>query len=395
MRRIGIIAALGAMLVVGGAAQAANERAALASANRAAASAGNRARLLAAAAAKATNDADRIRANAAAIAASVQAGEARIALAETRLRLIERERHRQRDELARRQAPLTRVLGALETMARRPAAMTLVEPGSLRDVVHVRALIGAATPEIERRTADLRAALTENERLRAAAESGILSLRQERAALGARRVELARAEAQIRARSASLADSAMLEQERAQGLAEKARDLTALVDQMNDQASVRERLASLPGPLLRPALPGAVASPPPAPEPVAGNAARPAYRIPAIGQLVTGLGETNSAGIRTRGLTIATAPGAQVVAPAGGRVSFAGPFKGYGQVVIIDHGGGWNSLVTDLAVVAVRVGDTIVQGSPLGRMGNGAPRLTVELRRGGQTVDIARLVSVG
>ena len=62
-------------------------------------------------------------------------------------------------------------------------------------------------------------------------------------------------------------------------------------------------------------------------------------------------------------------------------------YAGYGQIVIIDHAGGFTSLVTGLARVTVRVGDSLVAGSPLGNAGRGKPLLGFELRRGGKPVN--------
>ena len=80
-------------------------------------------------------------------------------------------------------------------------------------------------------------------------------------------------------------------------------------------------------------------------------------------------------------------PGAQVIAPGAGRVVFAGPYRGYGRIAIIEHAGGWTSLVTGLAQLDARVGDTLVAGSPLGIAGPGAPVITLELRRDGEPVN--------
>ena len=70
-----------------------------------------------------------------------------------------------------------------------------------------------------------------------------------------------------------------------------------------------------------------------------------------------------------------------------GRVAFAGLYRGFGQIVIVDHGQGWTSLVTGLGQAAVSVGDTVVAGSPLGTAGPGRPVVTLELRREGQPVN--------
>jgi septal ring factor EnvC (AmiA/AmiB activator) len=89
----------------------------------------------------------------------------------------------------------------------------------------------------------------------------------------------------------------------------------------------------------------------------------------------------------SQGLTFAPRDGAQVVAPAAGRVAFAGPYRGYGRIVIIEHEGGWTSLITGMARVDARVGDDLVGGAPLGIAGAPRPTITLELRRDGQPVN--------
>src|SRR3546814_499745 len=80
------------------------------------------------------------------------------------------------------------------------------------------------------------------------------------------------------------------------------------------------------------------------------------------------------------------------ISPASGRVSFAGDYKGYGKIVIIDHGGGWTSLLTGMIALSVDVGDAIEAGAPLGRAGSDDSRITVELRRAGKPVDVAAML---
>jgi septal ring factor EnvC (AmiA/AmiB activator) len=101
---------------------------------------------------------------------------------------------------------------------------------------------------------------------------------------------------------------------------------------------------------------------------------------------VAGFGVAGDGGTSS-GLTLAPRPGAQVVAPAAGRVAFAGPYRGYGRIVIIEHEGGWTSLITGLARVDVRVGDRLVAGAPLGVAGQGQPQVSLELRRDNEPVN--------
>ena len=174
-------------------------------------------------------------------------------------------------------------------------------------------------------------------------------------------------------------------------LAERSRDLGALVGSLEQAGALRRQLAALPGPVLRPARPGA-AEVRVSPAPAAPSAALD-YILPVAGTIVAGFGEASSSGgMRAQGVTLATREGAQVVAPAAGRVAFAGRYKGYGRIAIIEHGGGWTTLVTNLAAVTPAVGDSVVQGAPLGVAGRGTPRITVELRKDGQPVDVLAAV---
>ena len=105
------------------------------------------------------------------------------------------------------------------------------------------------------------------------------------------------------------------------------------------------------------------------------------------------MGELSDAGVHARGLVFATEPEAPVVAPVAGRIVYAAPFRSYGQVLIIDHGSGWTSVITDLGSVAVRAGQNVARGQALGRAAATDPRVGVELRRGGRPVAITHLLA--
>ncbi|QDX27613.1 peptidoglycan DD-metalloendopeptidase family protein [Sphingomonas suaedae] len=361
----------------------------LKTANKAAKDAEARARRLQRAAANERDSARRARAREAAIAASIQAAEAEIAAARARIAIVDRMLARQRTRLAERQGPITRLVAALQSFARRPAALGLVQPGSTRDIVHVRAVLGAVTPIMRERTADIRAEVARTRRLREGAQTAVKSLADGRARLQTERLALVSAEAEHRLKSAGYSRDAMFESDRALALGEQARDLVDLMDTLGEAAETRAALEALPGPLPRPDEGDAevAAAPPPA------RGGPPPYRLPVAGSVVTGLGEISDTGVRSRGLTLATWSGAQIVAPTGGRVIYAGRFRRYGNIVILDHGKGWTSLVAGLDRVMVRVGDDVIQGAPIGRAPQvDAPRITVELRRQGRPVDLAQLL---
>jgi len=204
--------------------------------------------------------------------------------------------------------------------------------------------------------------------------------------LVAERARLAATESRQRIESRQARGLADREAERALALAERAQDLGGLAREIGVAGRLREQLARLPGPILRPGRPEASEVIAAAATETA-SAGMPAFILPVAGRLVSGFGVAGDGGPPARGITLATRPGAQAVAPAAGRVAFAGPFRGYGRIVIIEHDGGWASLLTGLAELDLRVGDDVIAGSPIGRSGPGSPVLGFELRRGGEPVN--------
>ena len=339
-------------------------------------------------AATATNDADRMATEAAALAARIQAAEADIKAAKSRIAIVGQLQQQQRARLAKKQGPVVRLTAALQMMTRKPTALALVEPRSLDELIYIRSIMSAVLPEIERRTASLRNEVRQGEQLRAQANRAIASLNESQKRLAERRRQLASLEANERFDASQFADSAGLEQERALALGEEARDILDLMDQIRESGAVRESLVDLDGPMLRP---GQGRDRPQNSARVNSNI-RSAYRLPVIGEIITGLGEISDSGYRSRGLTISVEPEAQIIAPAAGRVAFSGWYKGYGNIIIIEHDAGWTSLITNMSTSSVKVGDNLVQGAPVGRAGANDPAVTVELRRNGRPIDIAALI---
>jgi murein hydrolase activator len=349
-----------------------------------------RAGQLESAAATASDEAVAARKRSAAVAARVQSAEADIDATESRIAIIEQLRAEQRAKLAEKQGPTVRLMAALQSLSRRPPVLALVQPGSVTDMVHVRAILSSILPVVQNRTADLRADVARGKALRGAADQALASLKNSQTTLVTKRNQLAALATERRKAADTLVGNAMAEQDRAIALGEEARDIVDLMERIDEGADRRAALATLSGPVMRPARPGDPRALPAETE--VAEAAQAPYRLPVVGRVVTGLGEVSDTGVRARGLTIATRPSAQVVAPTGGRIAFAGPYRGFGNIVIIDHGRSWTTLVTSLSALDVKVGDVVEQGSPIGRAGSERPTVTVELRRGGQPVDIARLV---
>ncbi|TCQ10859.1 peptidoglycan DD-metalloendopeptidase family protein [Sphingomonas sp. PP-CC-3A-396] len=386
--RAGGVLAIAALFAAAGvtaqtdAPELATEQQRLVTAKRDAALAAARAAKLAAAATQERNAADKARREEQALAARVTAAEANLATASARVTLVERLLSDQRAKLGRAQAPVARLLASLESLARRPTIVAVAQPGSVDDLVHVRAVLGSALPVVRQRTEAVRVELAETRRLQASATLAAKALADGRARLENDRIALATLEARHRQRSQSLGRGALSESDRALALGERARDLVDGMTATTNAKVTAASLIALAGPIPRPIAPGTT---PPAPP-------RGVYRTPVAGRLVTGFDEVSDSGVRSRGVTFAAAPRARVVAPAAGTIRYARRFRDYGVIVIIDHADGWTSLVTGLAATAAKPGDRVAMGAPLGIAPGEDPRITVELRRQGRPVDVAALI---
>lgn len=366
-------------------------RRAMAEAQAEGAAARSRAEVLEAGAARATEAVTRTAQEAAAVAARIQQAEAGRAANEARIRLIDRQRANLRARLAQRQRPVMQLTAALQRLSRRPAVLSLLRPGSVRDTMYMRALLETMLPDVERRTAALRAEIARGRSLQQEARRASAALRASEQELGMRRQALAALETRQRLASREASGVADREAERALALAEQARDLGGLVRQLDAAGLVRVSLARLPGPLVRPARPedSQVTAVTAQPE-LARGLGR--YQLPLAGRLVAGFGDLQPGLPRSRGISIAARAGAQAVAPAAGRVAFAGPYRGYGNIVIIEHPGGWTTLVTGLGQLDAQIGQRLVAGSPLGVAGPGKPLVGLELRRNGEPVNPLDLI---
>ncbi|QZH76135.1 MAG: peptidoglycan DD-metalloendopeptidase family protein [Erythrobacter sp.] len=340
-------------------------------------------------AAQAEDAAERAARESAALAARIQQAEAGIAAARARISLVTRERAELRETLGREQRPLVRLTAALQQFSRRPVALSVLRPGEVQDVVYLRAMLHNAVPQVQANTAGLRGQIARAAQLRIEAAQTAEALRAEEVTLGVRRAELAEIESRERLAARAAGSEANREAERALALSEQVTDLDGLVDELDRAAALRQRLAALPGPRPRPVAPASARVEETAPAATASAAASTApapYILPVTGRTLAGFGAPQDSG-PSQGLTLAPIAGAQVVAPAAGRIAFAGPYRGYGQIVIIEHGEGWTSLVTGLARSDVRVGLEVVGGAPLGVAGPDRPSISLELRRDGEPVN--------
>jgi septal ring factor EnvC (AmiA/AmiB activator) len=330
-------------------------------------------RRLEAAAARARDDASRLRARQLAAAQAIAAAEARISAADAESRLMQAYLAAQRRRLAAEQAPVSSLLAGLALTARRPPVLLLADAGSVEELVKLRLLIGATAPAIQVKTAAIARELERGSRLERAAARARQAMIESRDELARRR----QAFAELEARAIRLAE---LRGSDALGAGDVAIVRQEQVSQLQREAGSARSAARLASEL-------AELGPAPLPRQSDRTAESTpfAYRLPAEAPVTDGLGSVSPNGIRSRGVTLATRRGAPLIVPASGTILFAGPFRDYDGVVIIDHGRGWKS-------VLVNAGSALPKGTKVrlgDRLGIALGAIEVQLQHGGEAVSPA------
>ena len=304
---------------------------------------------------RARGEAARLHALQSAAAEAISAAEARISAADAERRIIAAKLAERRQRLQEQQRPVASLLAGLAMMARRPPLLALTSDSSMEEFVRVRLLLDASLPVIRKRTAALSAELAEGHRLERAALASRETLARSRSELDARRREFAGLEAKAM-RSAELSGSAAIGAgDVALAMSEDVEQLAGETQRSRSAAQAAWELAALGPAPARPAAPEGRYSRLPLD-----------YRLPAEARVLQGLGEVSSSGVRSRGLTLATRRGAEVKVPAAGIIRFAGPFRDYDGIAIIEHGNGWMSLIVNVGS-PLKPGTRVAAGERLGR----------------------------
>jgi septal ring factor EnvC (AmiA/AmiB activator) len=325
-------------------------------------------------ASQARGEADRLHAEQAAAAQAIDAAEARISAANARLQLASAQLTAHRRQLAAEQQPASSLLAGLATMARRPPLLVLADRGGTDELVKVRLLLAATLPVVRSRTAQLSAQLNEDQRLQQSA----LAARSE---LGRSRNNLLDQRQRYAALEQKAIQQALASGGQALGTGDAAIAAGESVERLRGEQANSQSIRSVAGQL------AALEPAPPSPFTAEGGQQRPpfAYEMPAAAPVIEGLESVSDSGVRSRGLTLSTARGAAVAVPAAGIVKYAGPFRDYDGIVIIDHGGGWMSLLVNVGST-LRPGDRVALGEPLGRA---LGPLQVELSHNGRRISPA------
>jgi murein hydrolase activator len=361
---------------------------------------------------------ERLRTQQVAAAQSAQAHESALTRLEAQRTKLTLDIKTKGAELEKRRGEQQAVLAALLHLARNPPIGLALADGTPIDLLRGGILMGAAVPPLVERARRLGIELQTMNDLQDQLRNAEAQHRIEADALGKEQTRLAALASQKSVLQRQATQGAAASAQQVQRLASQASDLKDLIaraeaaERAREEREAREAEArrKREAEAARLAAAAAAANPPPGARPGTGNPAekpavataprppdpaRPAnirpfaqahgrMVVPTAGEMVTGFGSDSS-----KGVTFATRPGAEVVAPFDGRVVFAGAFRGYGQILIIGHGDGYHSLVAGLGRIDSSAGQWLVAGEPIGRMSadEAMPRLYLELRHNGQPIN--------
>jgi murein hydrolase activator len=339
-----------------------------------------------------------------------RAAEDRIAETESRLKPLDATEQRLRESLTSRRATIVEILAALQRVGRHPPPAIMVRPEDALQTVRTAIMLGAVLPEMRAQADQLASDLSDlvrirkdiaDEKDRLARDAGALN--EER-----RRISLLIDERQKKQTDTEKA----LDTERQKSIVlarqvDNLKDLIGKVEQSLDAANraarqaeeaAREQakeaartgdrtdLAALRDPgRLAPA--------------VAFASARGQLPLPVNGVRIKEFGAPDSAGGTGKGIILATRAGSQVTAQCDGWVVYAAPFRNYGQVLILNAGGGYHVVLAGMERISVNVGQFVLTGEPVAVMSGGSqtpvtaasnlekPTLYVEFRKDGTPID--------
>lgn len=337
-----------------------------------------------------------------------QATEDRVRALEQRLAPLLASESGLRRSLEARRGVIVEVLAALQRIGRRPAPAVLVAPQDMLRALRTAMLLGVVLPELRNEAQVLAEDLAELVSTRGAISADRDALQGELAGLARDRLRLDALVAARRSRVTEVERLAGSERQRAAVLGERVSSLKELIERLEGDLAARaeadaqaRRLADEQSRESRDRFAAAAIRDPARLAPrIPFGAARGLLQRPASGEVARTFGAADGAGGTTRGVSIATRPRAVVSNPADGSVVFAGPFRSFGRLLIINAGGGYYLLLAGLDQISVEVGQFVLAGEPVGTMGDATivspasgasetsdPILYVEFRKDGGSID--------
>jgi murein hydrolase activator len=339
------------------------------------------------------------------IAARVRSVEAKIGDTEARLRPLDAREQQIRGSLDSRRAEIIEVLAALQRAGRRAPPALLVKPEDALQSLRTAMLLGAVVPEMRARAERLVSDLGELVSLRKSIADERDRLAGDRDKLNSDRVRMAALVDERQKQQSAVEKDMEAERSRASTLSrqvETLQDLIAKMERDLKTAAKAAATASLQGaPATVNGKPNfaALKDPGRLSPAVAFASAKGLFAFPVNGTKIREFGASDGAGSLEKGISLAAKPGAQVTTPCDGWVVYSGPFRSYGQLLILNAGGGYHVLIAGMERISVNIGQFVLTGEPVATMGttsqvasilataSSQPVLYVEFRKDGTPID--------
>ncbi len=322
--------------------------------------------------------------------------ERKVTESETRLQALDDDERDLHKSLDGRRAVIGEVLAALQRVGRNPPPALIASPEDALQSVRTAMLLGAVVPEMRQQVEELANNLSELVAVRKKIAAERDQLKNQVASLHGQRTRMTALVAARQKQQAAHEKALDAERARATQLAHQADNLKDLIAKLEQSVVRAER--EVPRTDAKTALaalhdPGRMA---PA---VTFASLRGRIPIPVNGVKIKKYGAPDGVGGLEKGVSLATRAGAQVTAPTDGWVVYAGPFRSYGQLLILNAGGGYHVLLAGMERISVDLGQFVLTGEPVAVMGNGShvaailatgssqPVLYVEFRKNGVPVD--------
>jgi murein hydrolase activator len=326
--------------------------------------------------------------------------EARLTALEQEMAALREDEAGIRDQLRKQHREIGDLLAVMQRLGRQPPPVMVTQRDDALRMVRSGMLINSFIPELKSRADGLAGRLSELTR--------VLSEKQQRAEeLAAEQDEMERLRARTRDLIAQKREQLKRQRARMDALDRAAErhaaaisDLGELLKALDVEVAARTGLGAYEDQLrsgeiveLKPRAKKAAFVQPGRMKPAIPFAqAKGLLKLPASGSITRDFGETDELGLVSKGISISTREGAQVVSPADGWVSYAGEFRSYGQLLIINAGGGYHLLLAGLKDIYVRQGQFVLTGEPVASMGEASasesrsgkearPSLYVEFRK--------------
>jgi len=339
------------------------------------------------------------------IAGQVRDVEGKMADTEGRLRPLDARELQIRAALESRRDEISEVLAALQRAGRRAPPALFVRPEDALQSLRTAMLLGAVVPEMRTRAAKLASDLGELVSLRKNIAEGRDRLAVDRDKLNDDRTRLAALVQERQKKQTETEKDMEAERQRAIALSKQTENLQDLIAKMEQDVKAAAKAAaaaelkgtpvSLNG---KPNL-GALRDPARLSPAIAFGSAKGLLPIPVNGTRIRSFGGSDGTGGQEKGISIVTRPGAQVTTPCDGWVVYSGPFRSYGQLLILNAGGGYHVLIAGMERISVTIGQFVLTGEPVATMGttsqvasilaatSSQPVLYIEFRKDGTPID--------